>query len=115
MMSYRREIPKLNRDNFAACQGLTRLHLATISDSSCKYLDFEYKTPTGTLSIEDMAEKKNHNIMMIDIASALSYAELDEVKDCKIAHEMWTKLKDIYGGDENVGRAKAESLRGHFD
>ena len=27
---------------------------------------------------------------------------------------MWTKLKDIYGGDDNVGRAKAKSLRGQF-
>ena len=53
--------------------------------------------------------------MMIDIASTLSYAEFDEVKDFKIAHEMWTKLKDIYGGDDNVRRAKSESLRGQFD
>ena len=89
-----------------------RLHLATISDSSCKYLDIEYKTPTGTLSIEDLAKKKNHNIMMIDIASALSYEEFDEVKDYKTTFEMWNKLKDIYGGDENVRRAKVESLRG---
>ena len=28
---------------------------------------------------------------------------------------MWIKLKDIYGGDDNVRRAKAESLRGQFD
>ena len=71
----------MNRDNFAAWQGLVRLHLATISDLGCKYLDTEYKTPIGTLSIEDIAEKKNHNIMMIDIAYALSYDEFDEVKE----------------------------------
>ena len=28
---------------------------------------------------------------------------------------MWKKLKEIYGGDDNVRRAKAESLRGQFD
>ena len=28
---------------------------------------------------------------------------------------MWNKLKDIYGGDDNVRRAKVESLRGKFD
>ena len=44
--------------------------------------------------------------MMIDIAFALSYAKFDEVKDCKTMHEMWTKLKDIYGGDDNVRRDK---------
>ena len=49
---------------------------------------------------------------MIDIASALSYAKFNEVKDCKIALEMWIKLKDIYGRDENVRRDKAKSLRG---
>ena len=27
---------------------------------------------------------------------------------------MWNKLKDIYGGDDNVRRAKEESLRGKF-
>ena len=105
-MSYKREIPKLNKGNFATRQGLMRLHLATISDLGCTYLDAKYKTPIGTLSFRDIAEKKNHNIMMIDIASSLSYAEFDEVKDCKKTHEMWTKLKDIYGGDHNVRRAK---------
>ena len=92
-----------------------RLHLATIGDSGCKYLDAKYKTPIGTLSIEDLAEKKNHNIMMIDIASPLSYEEFDEVKDCKTTFTMWNKLKDIYGGDENVRRAKVEILTGKFD
>ena len=89
-MSYKREVPNLNRDNFATWKGLMRLHLATISDLGCKYLDAKYKTLTGTLSVENIVEKKNHNNMMIDIASALSYAKFEEVKDCKIAHEMWT-------------------------
>ena len=53
--------------------------------------------------------------MMIDIVSALSYEEFDEIKDCKTANAMWKKLKEIYGGDDNVRRAKVESLRGQFD
>ena len=53
--------------------------------------------------------------MMIDIASTLSYVEFDEIKDCKSTYTMWNKLKEIYGGDDNVKRAKAESLRGQFD
>ena len=101
-MSYRREIPKLNRDNFVAWQGLMRLHLGRISDSGCKYLDEEYKTPTGTLSVEDISEKKNHNVMMINIASTLGYAEFDEVKHCQTTFEMQNKLKENYGGDDNV-------------
>ena len=88
-----------------------RLHLATIIDLGCKYLDTKYKTPTRTLLIEDIAEKKNHNIMMIDIASTLSYVEFDEVKDGISAHEMWIKLKETYGGDDYVRRGKEESLK----
>ena len=53
--------------------------------------------------------------MMIDIVSTLSYEEFDEIQDYKNTFEMWIKLKEIYGGDDNVKRAKAESLRGQFD
>ena len=44
--------------------------------------------------------------MMIDIASTLNYVEFDEVKGCATTHDMWTKLKDIYGVDDNVKRDK---------
>ena len=53
--------------------------------------------------------------MMIDIASALNYAKFDEVQGCATAHEMWEKLKDIYGGNDNVKRDKEFFLRGQFD
>ena len=114
-MSYKIEIPKLNRDNFSAWQGLMRLHLASIGDLGCKYLDEEYTTPTDTLSVGDIAKKKNHNAMMIDITSTLRYEEFDEIKDYKTTHAMWNKIKEIYGGDENVRRTKVKSLRGQFD
>ena len=52
--------------------------------------------------------------MMIGIASALNYVEFDEIKDCKSAYTMWNKIKEIYGGDDNVKRAKFESLIGQF-
>ena len=53
--------------------------------------------------------------MMIDIAFALSYEEFDKIKDSNTTHAMWIKLKENYGGDENVRKYKAESLRGQFD
>ena len=106
-MSYKREILKLNRDNFSAWQGLMRLHLASIGDTRLKYLDAKYVEPTITLFVNDIAEKKTHNNMMIDIASALSYEEFDDIKDYKSTFEMWNKLQEVYGGDDNVTRAKA--------
>ena len=114
-MSYKREIPRLNKDIFLVWQGLTRLHLDSIGDTGLKYLNEEYTTPSGTLSINDIAEKKTHNTMMIDIASSLTYEEFDDIKAYKSAFSMWNKLKDIYGGDDNVRRAIVESLRGQFD
>jgi hypothetical protein len=114
-MSYRREIPKLNKDNFVAWKDLMKFHLATISDSGLKYLENAYKNPTRTVTVEEITEKKNHNFTMIDISSSLKYVEFDEVKSYTTNHEMWTKLKDIYRGDDNVRRAKEKSLRGQFD
>ena len=84
-MSYKREIPRLNRNNFSVWQGLMGLHLASIGDSVLTHLDAEYVKPSGTLTVRDIAEKKTHNTMMIDIASALSYDEFDDVKDYKNA------------------------------
>ena len=52
---------------------------------------------------------------MLEIASALSYAEFDDVKGLDSANKMWDVLKTIYGGDKNVQRAKSKSLRGKFD
>ena len=89
-----------------------RLHLATVGDTRLKYFDEKYEEPSGTLSVNDIAKKKTHNNMMIDIASVLSYEEFDDIKDYQSAFDMWNKLVEIYGGDDNVRRAKAESLRG---
>ena len=86
-----------------------RLHLASIGHTGLKYLDAEYVEPTGTLFVNDIAEKKTHNNMMLDIAFVLSYEEFDEIKDYKTGYAMWIKLKEIYGGDENVRRAKEKA------
>ena len=56
----------------------------SIGDTGLKYLDAKYVEPTGTLSINDIAEKKTHKNMMIDIASSLSYEEFDEIKRLQI-------------------------------
>ena len=62
-----------------------------------------------------MIDMKNHNTMMINISSSLSYSKFDEVKDYPTTYDIWKKMKEIYGGDENVRRDKGEILRGQFD
>ncbi|WP_169713841.1 hypothetical protein, partial [Paludifilum halophilum] len=51
----------------------------------------------------------------MDISSALSYVEFDDIKGFYSTKKMWDSLHTIYGGDANVLRAKSESLRGKFD
>ena len=92
-----------------------KLHLVSIGDTILKCLDEEYVAPTSTLSANGIAKKKTHTIMMIGIASVVSYEEFDRIKDYKFANAMCKKLREIYGGDDNVRRAKAKSLRGQFD
>ena len=46
---------------------------------------------------------------MLEIASALSYVEFDDIKGLDNAKKMWNALATIYGGDTNVLRDKAET------
>ena len=52
---------------------------------------------------------------MLEIASSLSYAKFDDIKGLETTKKMWDALATIYGGDTNVLRTKAKSLRGKFD
>ena len=111
----KREVPKLNKDNFATWQSLMKLYLGSIGDYMQTSILVDHVTPTGPLTAEDLSKIKEHNQAMLEIASALSYAENDDIKGCDTAHKMWENLSNIYGGDDNVKRAKRESLRGNFD
>ena len=53
-MSYRKEIPKLNRDNFNAWQELMKLHLEKIGDSGLKYMNTKYVVPSRTMIVEEI-------------------------------------------------------------
>ena len=88
-----------------------KLHLGSISDYVQTSILVDHITPAGPLTIEDLSRRKDHNQAMFEIASALSYVEYDDIKGCDIAHKMWETLSTIYGGDDNVKRAKRESLR----
>jgi hypothetical protein len=111
----KREIPKLNKENFMAWQSLMKLHLGSIGDYAQTCITTEHVAPTGTPTAEQMKQKQEHNQAMLEIASSLNYAEYDDIKGCNTAFKMWKALSDIYGGDLNVQRAKRESLRGKFD
>ena len=98
----KREVPKLNRDNFVAWKSLMKLKLGSIGDYAQTTITVEHVDPFGVPTAEDMKKKKEHNQAMLEIASDLSYAEFDDIKECTFAFQMWEALSNIYGGDQNV-------------
>lgn len=52
---------------------------------------------------------------MIEIASSLNYFDFYYVENCTTTKEMWEKFALFHGGDDNVLRAKVETLRGKYD
>ena len=84
---YKREVPKLKRDNFAAWKSLMKLHLGSIGDHAQTLIIVEYVDPGGVPTTKDM-KKKEHNQAMLEIASALSYVEFDDIKGCDTAFKI---------------------------
>ena len=75
----RREVTKLNRDNFSAWHSIMKLHLGGIGDHAQDCITTEHveSTPPTT---DDLRKRKENNQAMLEIASALSYAEFDDIK-----------------------------------
>lgn len=112
---YKKEVPKLNKENFPAWQSLMKLHLAGIGDSAKYYIENDYVSPVAPLTAEEMRAKQEHNQAMLEIASTLSYQKFEDTKDFTTTKDMWDTLAKIYGGNLYVLKAKAKSLRGKFD
>ena len=51
-------------------------------------ISVDHVTPAGPLTVEDLSRRKDHNQAMLEIASALSYAEYDDIKGCDTTHKM---------------------------
>ena len=92
----KREVPKLNKENFFAWKSLMKLHLGSISDYAQTSNSVDHITLVGPLTAEDLSKRKDHNQAMLEIASALSYAKYDDVKGCDTTHKMWETLSTIY-------------------
>ena len=71
----RREVPKLNKENFSAWKILMKLHPGGIGDYAQECITTEYIEP-ATPTTDDMRKKKEHNQAMLEIASTLSYAKI---------------------------------------
>ena len=76
-----------------------KLHIIGIGDTIWTSVEHSYVDPTGTLTSKQLKERKEHNQAMLEIASALSYSEYEDIKDFLNANLMWTTLAKIYGGD----------------
>ena len=111
----KRDVPKLNKENFPTWKNMMKLHLGGLGDHAQSTIITEHANHVEALTAEDLKKKKDHNHAMLEIASALSYSKFDDIKGCDSVKKMWDTLHTIYGVDTNVLRAKYESLRGKFN
>ena len=104
----RREVPKLNRDNFSAWQSIMKLHLGGIGDHAQDCITTEHVESTPPTA-DDLKKMKEYNQAMMEISFSLNYAKFDDIKGLDSAKRMWDALKKIYEGDKKVQRAKSKS------
>ena len=84
----KREVPKLNRDNFPAWKIMIKLHLGDLGEHAKSTISIEHVEHVGVLTVEDMKKKKEHNQEMLEISSTLSYVEFDDINGCNNAKKM---------------------------
>ena len=80
---YKKEVPKLNKEDFPAWKSLMKLHISRLGDTSWTSVKNRYTTITGIPTSQQLKEKKEHNQAMLGIASALSYSKYDDIKKCR--------------------------------
>ena len=66
-----------------------KLHLGSLGDHAQTKIIVEHVDLACAPTAEDMKKKNENNQAMIEIASALSYVEFDDIKDYKFALQMW--------------------------
>lgn len=77
----KREVPKMNKENFTLWKSGMRLYLSRIGDNSSHYLDNQQTPPNPPMTNDEIIQKKEHNNLMIEIASSLINVDFDDVKD----------------------------------
>lgn len=112
---YRKEVSKLNKEKFLAWKILMKLQLEVLGYYAHSTITTKHVHLVGAPTTDQLKQKKEHNQEILEIASSLSYSKFDEIKGCDTTKKMWDALHVIYGGDNNVLRAKTEILRGKFD
>ena len=55
----KREVPKLNRDNFPAWHSLMKLHLRGLGDYTQSIITAKHVDLVGALTVEDLKRRKN--------------------------------------------------------
>lgn len=93
-----------------------KLHISRIRNSALDLMENGYLSPPiDALTLDQLRDRHEHNVTMMDISATCLDAKFEDIKDYTTAKQMWDKLAQIYSGDVNVKRERAESLRGRFN
>ena len=82
---YKKEVPKLNKENFPTWKSLMKLHLGGLGDFAMSTMTTKFVEVTGVVTSQQMIEKKEYYKEMLQMAYALSYSEFDDIKECTYA------------------------------
>ncbi len=55
---YKREVPKLNKENFPTWKSLMKLHIFGVGDTTWNSVENAYFDPTGTLTAKKLKARK---------------------------------------------------------
>ena len=108
---YKKEVPKLNKENFIEWKSLMKIHIGGLEDYTQTIITTKNVVLVGSLIIKQLKHKKEHNQEMLEIASTLSYLKFKDIKTSTTSKGMWDSLQNMYGGNKNVLRTKAECLK----
>ena len=58
---YKKDVPKLNKENFSTWKSLMKLYLGGLGDYAQSTITTEHVDPTGALTVDYLKKKKEHN------------------------------------------------------
>ena len=109
-------VPLCNGKNYALWSGRMNVYILSQGYHIWEIVEKGYNAQASPSTdekskkaVENDAKAKNA------IMSGLTKSVYVKVLRCKIAKELWGKLKNIYEGDSKVKEAKLQNCRAHFE
>lgn len=69
------------------------MHISRIKNVALELMENGYIEPTpGPLTLDQLKDRHEHNVTMMEITDAYTNAEFEDIKRCNTTKAMWDKL-----------------------